>query len=172
MIWAFWMTHVCTKLLCRCHGWKKSKEDKTWRFNQIRLKLKYARPATFVNTTVLFNLSDIWLESNTAIPRQKDPMYHLLPTLPITYSCPLLIPAIFMLNLNLQCVRCCSFKIQFNMKKAVGSNTKHLYVNNIVWRDTRELCQLDPSVVVPQNTYKGPESYAATCKLLFYILHI
>ena len=57
-----------------------------------------------------------------------------------------------MLNLKLLAVQhpgCCNFK--FNIKK-VGSNSGELYVNGIAGRDTRELCQLDPFVVVRQNS--------------------
>ncbi len=50
----------------------------------------------------------------------------------------------------LQLPGCCNSK--FNIKYTVGSNTGKLHVNGTVGRDTSELCQLSPFVVVWQNT--------------------
>ncbi len=58
----------------------------------------------------------------------------------------------FMLNLKLQC---CNFK--FNTKRL--SDTGQLYVNVVGGRDTRELFQLGPFVVVGQYCYGMPNIF-------------
>ncbi len=94
----------------------------------------------------------------TALSRQKDQLdiaplclfqqnhLHSPPTKPFTYSCPVYVWTFFMLNLKLQHLWCCNFiyiiKQQWEKKRA----------SICKWyrKDTRELCQLGPFVLVGQ----------------------